>query len=175
MTRDGGALPRLHLQLAGPAARPNGHPAHAFVLPELAIGEYPTPEDAAWLGDAHGFGAVVSLQDDLDLHRKGLEVSSLARAYTAKRIAFVRHPAADGDLDALRGILDAAVDSLHTHLAAGVRVYLHCNAGLNRAPTVAIAYLHVHRGLALQAARDQVKAARTCVPYWRLLMAHYAG
>ncbi|MEO8605521.1 MAG: dual specificity protein phosphatase family protein [bacterium] len=174
MRRDGD-LPPLHLQLAGPAARPRGHPGHDFVLPELVIGEYPTPEDATWLRDAHGFGAVVSLQDDVDLQRKGLSPGGLEDAYTAMGIAFVRHPAADGDLDAVRRVLDGAVASLHTQIGAGRRVYLHCNAGLNRAPTVAIAYLHVHRGLELEAARDRVKLARACLPYWRLLVDHYSG
>ena len=43
---DPNGLPPLHLQLAGPAARPHGHPDHHFVVDGLAIGEYPTPEDA---------------------------------------------------------------------------------------------------------------------------------
>lgn len=47
------------------------------------------------------------------------------------------------------------------------------NAGMNRAPTLAIAFLHVHRGLPLRAARDHVKARRACVPYWRLLEQRY--
>src|SRR5262245_63809257 len=67
-------LPPLHLQLAGPAARPNGHPDHAFVTERLAIGEYPTPEDVSWLHATPAFTAVVSLQDDADLDRKGLSL-----------------------------------------------------------------------------------------------------
>ena len=55
----------------------------------------------------------------------------------------------------------------------GDRVYLHCNAGMNRAPTVAIAYLHVHHAMSLGAARDSVKQRRHCVPYMRVLEARY--
>lgn len=175
MTRGVNRLPPLHLQLAGPAVRPKRHPDHAFVLPGLAIGEYPTPEDAAWLRDVQGFTAVVSLQDDDDLHRKGLDAGMLARAFAEAQLTWHRHPAEDGNPQSLRDALDGAVASLHRHLAAGGRVYLHCNAGLNRAPTVAIAYLHVHHGLALEAARDRVKAARACVPYMRALAAHYGA
>ena len=79
----------------------------------------------------------------------------------------------DGDGDALRGRLDEAVALLHHALGDGTRVYLHCNAGQNRAPTVAIAYLHVHHGYELDAARDLVKSRRPCVPYMRVLTAHY--
>jgi protein-tyrosine phosphatase len=175
MTRDARRLPPLHLQLAGPLARPSGHPSHDFVTADLAIGEYPTPEDAAWLRVVHDVGAVVSLQDELDLHRKGLDLHALRAAYAAQAIAFAHHPVADGDPGAVRGMLDAAVASVHAQLSAGRRVYLHCNAGVNRAPTVAIAYLHVHAGLSLESALQRVKAARRCVPYWRVLTAHTGG
>ena len=167
-------LPPLHLQLAGPAARPNGHPDHAFVLDALAIGEYPTPEDAAWLREARAFTAVVSLQDDVDLDRKGLSIRSLKRAYAGHDIRFFHLPVPDGDGDALRMRLDEAVRLVSALIAAGERVYLHCNAGLNRAPTVAIAYLHVHHGHSLAAACALVKSRRPCVPYMRVLQAHYA-
>lgn len=172
---DGDGLPPLHLQLAGPAARPAGHPDHAFVLPALAVGEYPTPEDAAWLRDRCRVDAVISLQDDLDLERKGVALTALRRAYRAAGIAFARYPVADGDADALRAVLDAVVADLHQRLAAGARVYLHCNAGFNRAPTVAVAYLHRHHALGLDAACAAVKARRACVPYLRALRAHYGA
>ena len=166
-------MPPLHLQLAGPAARPSGHPDHAFVLESLAVGEYPTPEDAAWLRAGPAISAVVSLQDDIDLDRKGLSLRALEDAYAAHGIRFHRLAVADGDIDALRTRLDQCVALIGALLAAGERVYLHCNAGLNRAPTVAIAVLHVHGGQPLQAACALMKAQRPCVPYMRMLAAHY--
>jgi Dual specificity phosphatase, catalytic domain len=166
-------LPPLHLQLAGPAARPKGHPDHAFVLPDLAIGEYPTPEDAAWLRDAQRIDAVVSLQDDADLDRKGLRFGVLRSAFAARAITLHRLPVADGDAEQLRSRLDDAVSLLAALHRDGRRVYLHCNAGLNRAPTIAIAYLHVTHGLLLDDARDLVKSRRPCVPYMRVLQRHY--
>lgn len=167
-------LPPLHLQLAGPAARPDGHPDHAFVLEALAIGEYPTPEDAGWLRDMRAFTAVVNLQDDVDLDRKGLSLRSLENAYGSHGLRFVHIPVPDGDGEALRERLDEAVRVVADLIDAGGRVYLHCNAGLNRAPTVAIAYLHVHHGHSLDTACALVKSRRPCVPYMRVLHAHYA-
>lgn len=169
-----GGLPPLHLQLAGPAARPSGHPDHAFVLDGLAIGEYPTPEDAGWLRGVRNISAVVCLQDDGDLDRKGLELRTLERAYAARGIAFHRVPLPDGDAEAIGARLDETVALLAELIGRGERVYLHCNAGLNRAPTVAIAYLHVHGGHTLDAACALVKSRRACVPYMRALQAHYA-
>lgn len=173
MSADSG-LPPLHLQLAGPAARPNGHPDHTFVLDQLAIGEYPTPEDADWMRETPAFSAVICLQDDIDLDRKGLSPRALERAYAANGIAFHRVPVPDGDADLLRGRIDATVALVAELLGRGERVYVHCNAGLNRAPTVAVAYLHVHHGQTLDAACALVKSRRPCVPYMRMLAAHYA-
>lgn len=173
--RDPSGLPPLHLQLAGPAARPAGYPDHAFVLPALAVGEYPTPEDARWLRDDCGVQAVLSLQDDLDLERKGLRLAALRRAYAEMTIAFARYPVADGDAAALLAVLDPVLADLHERLQRGERVYLHCNAGLNRAPTVAVAYLHRHHGLALEEACAAVKSRRACVPYMRALRTHLEG
>jgi hypothetical protein len=168
--RDG--LPPLHLQLAGPAARPSGHPDHAFGLEQLAIGEYPTPEDAVWLRGSPAITAVVSLQDDADLDRRASRSSrwSAPTPPTASTFIAFRCRTATASSCAPASMKRSASSPL---LARGERVYLHCNAGLNRAPTVAIAYLHAHRGYALQDACDFVKARRPCVPYMRLLSEHY--
>jgi len=159
--------------LAGGAVRPMP-PAFDAVLPELLVGEYPRVEDLAWLRDAHGVTAVLSLQDDADLASKRLRAADLEAASAALGLAFERLPVADGDPDALAARLPVAAARVDAFIVGGGRVYLHCNAGYNRAPTVAIAYLHVHRGYALEAACALVKGRRSCVPYIGALRARYA-
>lgn len=159
----------------GPVARPAGHPEFGLILPNLLVGEYPTPDDACWLRAAQGVTAVVSLQDDADLASKGLELADLERAYRAEQLRFHRIPVPDCDNEILAARLDDIVGVLDSLLRAGDRVYLHCNAGMNRAPTAAIAYLHAHHAMALRAAFDFVKQRRHCVPYMRVLEARYAG
>ena len=159
--------------LVGPPPRPGARPGLSLIRSGLLIGEYPTPEDAAWLRDEHGVTAVVSLQDDADLASKGLRLAALERAYRAHGLAFHRVPVPDGDDRNLAARLGEIVVLLRGLVDAGGRVYVHCNAGLNRAPTVAIAYLHVCEGLALEDARTEVKRLRHCVPYMRALEACY--
>jgi protein-tyrosine phosphatase len=156
------------------ATRPGSRPSLAIVLPELLIGEYLVPEDAAWLRAAHGVTTVVSLQDDADLASKNLRLAALEAAYRAHGLRFHRIPIPDGDTAVLTARLGALVGLLGELLDGGERVYLHCNGGFNRAPTVAIAYLHAARGLGLSEARDLVKARRQCVPYMRALEEHFA-
>ncbi|HYT06111.1 MAG TPA: dual specificity protein phosphatase family protein, partial [Rugosimonospora sp.] len=51
----------------------------------------------------------------------------------------------------------------------GHTVYLHCTAGIGRAPTVAIGYLHACLGWELDEAIAHVKQARQCAPHLEAL------
>jgi len=155
--------------LVGPPPRPGARPGFSVIRPHLLVGEYPTPEDLAWLRDEQGVTAVVSLQDDADLASKGLRLAALERSYREHGLVFHRLPVPDGDDRNLVTRLHEIVAVLARLIDKGGRVYLHCNAGFNRAPTAAIAYLHVHESLALDAARAEVKRLRHCVPYMRAL------
>jgi protein-tyrosine phosphatase len=156
----------------GPLAR-IGPPNVNEVVPGLLVGEFPRPEDIGWLREEHRVSAVFNLQDDEDLVAKGLDLAALQRAYELHGIRLRRYPIPDYEPSRLTEHLDDLLDEIEQALAAGQCVYLHCNAGMNRAPTVAIAYLHVHRGYSLAAACHALKSLRACAPYLRLLYAHF--
>lgn len=158
--------------LGSGAVRPS-RPTLNAILPDLLVGEYPNPHDLPWLAREHGVTAVLSLQDDADLASKRLRLADVERACAEAGLSFARVPIPDGDPDVLAARLPGLVAQLHALRTAGARVYLHCNAGLNRAPTVAIAYVHVHEALALPDAIAFVKARRVAVPYVRALDACY--
>jgi len=159
----------------GPVGRVGARPDCTRILPNLLVGEYPTPDDTSWLRAEQGVTAVLSLQDDADLASKGLELRDLEHAYRRAGLRFERMPVPDCDTDFLTARLDTIVATLHGFLAQGDHVYLHCNAGMNRAPSIAVAYLHVYRAMPLARARDFVKARRACVPYMRALEARYGA
>jgi protein-tyrosine phosphatase len=154
-----------------PYPRPTPRPGFATLRDHLLVGEYPTPADACWLAETHGVTAVVSLQDDADLAAKGLDLPVLEAAYREVGLAFQRFPVPDGDEGHLVARLAAVVGHISRLVDAGGRVYLHCNAGYNRAPTVAIAFLTAHEGLSPDAARAEMRACRACVPYMRAVEA----
>lgn len=149
-------------------------PSVTEILPELLIGEYPRPQDAAWLRQVHGVTAVMSLQDDDDLKIKGLDLASLAASYQREGITMVRMPVPDASADHLARALESAVAEVYGLIKAGERVYLHCNAGINRAPTVAIAFIHVHRTMPLDEAATYVRKRRICAPYTVMLEEFFA-
>ena len=150
-------------------------PEVSQILPTLFVGEYPRIEDVAWLRQEFGVSAVFSLQDAEDLTVKGLSLPALVTECRSHQVEFHRVPVADFDCDSLDKALPSALHGLQTLTSNGHTVFLHCNAGCNRAPTVAIAYLHAHQGMTLHQARDFVKERRPCGPYMEILYRHFGS
>jgi protein-tyrosine phosphatase len=150
-------------------------PEVSEILPTLFVGEYPRVEDVAWLKDEFGISAVLSLQDHDDLAAKGLTLPALESEYRRYRMEFRRTPVADYDCRSLAVALPSALQELHGLTRHAHRTFLHCNAGCNRAPTLAIAYLHAHHNMTLDCARDFVKARRPCGPYMEVLYQYFRG
>lgn len=55
----------------------------------------------------------------------------------------------DFDPHSLRLVLPAAVSHIHSALRSGGKAYVHCTAGLGRAPAACIAYLYWFSGMDL--------------------------
>ena len=151
----------------------DGRPDLSMILQNLIVGEYPREQDVGWLKDRFSVSAVLSLQDAHDLASKRLSLAGLAREYRRHGIEFRRAAVADCDTGDLAQVLPRALDELAALLRVGHTVYLHCNAGYNRAPTVAIAYVRAQLGMSLGEASDFVKARRDCVPYMEVLFRHF--
>ncbi len=151
------------------ATRLRGRPSVTEISPGLLVGEFPRPEDIAWLKSEFGVTAIHNLQDDEDLAHNGLRERELAEACRKSGVKFVRTQIQDGSADAMAERLADTLGALASLIGAGERVYLHCNAGLNRAPTLAIAYLRAHGEMSLDEACAYVKARRTCGPFMTIL------
>lgn len=151
------------------ASRGERRPSVSEISDELLVGEYPAQDDIAWLRDTHRVAAVHNLQDDEDLRHNGLDIRALAAEYDAHGIHFRRTPIQDGSADAMADRLEVAIRDLRDLVDAHGRVYLHCNAGMNRAPTLAIAFLRAHRRMSLEEALALVKARRACGPFMTVL------
>lgn len=85
--------------------------------------------------------AVLSLQHDDCLAYWGIHYGTLYRAGEALGLLMERCPIRDFDTADMRSRLPAAVSMLSGMLGRGHRVYVHCTAGMGRAPTVVLGYL----------------------------------
>lgn len=112
----------------------------------LAVGCYPTDVDVHLLV-REGINAILSLQEHLIEGEP-----ALLCLHGVKRLAWANVPIQDGGEGGWDGVptvegLSAAVAQIRAWHQEGRRVYLHCRQGIGRAPTVAIAYLILERGM----------------------------
>jgi protein-tyrosine phosphatase len=135
----------------------------------LLVGEYPRDHDIEWLRNEHRVTAIHNLQDDEDLRINALDIAVLREVSARHGIKHVRTPIQDGSADDMADRLRVALSDLAKLIKGGDRVYLHCNAGLNRAPTLAIAYLRAYGGMSLNEAMAHVKQRRSCGPFMTIL------
>jgi atypical dual specificity phosphatase len=136
------------------------------ILPNLFVGSCPTTvEDIARLKRDFGVTAVLSVQTDEDLDYWGIGWDRMQACYEQLGMEIRRVPVRDFDPDDLRGMLPECVGVLDELLRGGHTVFLHCNAGVNRSPTIAIACLCWIEGWTLEKASAHVIEQHPCDPY----------
>jgi len=143
------------------------------ITPDVIVGScLQTPADVDRLADEAGVTTVFCLQEDCDLEYFGIDVGAIA-ARCAERgdIRHVRFPIRDFDPFELRRLLPRAVARLAlAHRppgqpgSEGGSVYIHCTAGMGRAPAAALAYMTWLRGWDLDHAYAHLRASRACSP-----------
>jgi protein-tyrosine phosphatase len=136
----------------------------------LAVGSAPTDADLAWLA-AQGLDGLLCLQSDADLEAHDTTWAARLAACAAVGIEAARVPIVDFEPDDLLRNLDEAVRALRRLHHAGRSVYVHCNAGLNRSPSVVIAGLMDQRDWPLKKAWTFVSKRHTCAPYESVMVA----
>jgi protein-tyrosine phosphatase len=138
---------------------------YAQILPQLFIGSHPrTIDDIERLRREAGITAVLNIHTDDDMCAVNLDFPPLEAHYETCPILLRRVPMVEEQIE-LRAKLYAAIQALSELLAEGHTVYLHCTAGIGRAPTVAIGYLHTRLGWDWDEAIAHVKQARECAPH----------
>ncbi len=141
------------------------------ILPSLSIGGAPTgAADVEALKRETGVTVLLSLQTDADLEGRGLSWERQVRWCEAQGIAAHRLPIEDWSPQAVIEHLDEAVHLLRRLLEEGQVVFMHCTAGVNRSPSVALGYLVKVKRQPLADALALLRRARpTAQPYPEVL------
>ncbi|XP_076284354.1 uncharacterized protein LOC143210931 isoform X1 [Lasioglossum baleicum] len=141
------------LSLSGPPtpqpADIDNHPA-SRVLPFLYLGN---GRDAADLQLLRALGAT-----------RVLNVTSQLPGYHEERgITYRQIPASDSGHQNLKQYFEEAFDFIEEARKGGSSVLVHCQAGVSRSATIAIAYIMRHKGLSMIEAYKLVKNARPII------------
>lgn len=117
------------------------------ITDNIVIGTCPmAPEDLERIHSGTGVSAVLSLQHDDCLSYWSINYAMMYRTGTELGLMMQRYPIRDFDVQDLRKRLPEAILMLANMLAHGHRVYVHCTAGMGRAPTVVLGYLTFIKG-----------------------------
>ncbi|KAL6750276.1 protein-tyrosine phosphatase-like protein [Haematococcus lacustris] len=137
------------------------------ILPDLIVGScLQTAEDVDRLAEQEGVTTIFSLQEDCDMAYFKLDLEPIkARCMERGDVKHVRFPIRDFDPYDLRRKLPKAVARLaREHDPKAGTVYIHCTAGMGRAPATALAYMNWIRGMQLDHAYSMLTSMRRCGP-----------
>jgi predicted protein tyrosine phosphatase len=135
---------------------------------DLVIGSCPRhPDDIDRISEKTRVGALLSLQTDDCRAALSVDYRVLAEHAEHRGLVMVNAPMRDFDAEDQRKRLPAAVRALCGLLAQGHRTYVHCTAGINRAPLAVLTYLTLVEGMAVDDAMTLIHRGRPeASPYW---------
>lgn len=138
---------------------------YTVITDKLIVGSQPQrPEDIDYLKEEN-VGHILCLQQDKDIDYWGIDFLSITERCKRVGLNHMRKPARDFDPDSVRNSLPKAVSLLEWAASEERgRVYVHCTAGLGRAPAVAIAYLFWFCNMNLNEAYGLLTSKRPCGP-----------
>lgn len=132
------------------------------VIPRLYLGPAPSTHGDYQQLAGLNVTEILSLQTEEDGPKGAIDSERNAAAEFG--IDFTNVPVTDFDPLELLWKLPDCVATVERILTAGETLYLHCTAGVNRSPTVAVAYLHDRLHWPLDQAIEHVRSCRNCCP-----------
>lgn len=104
--------------------------------------------------------AVISLQSDSDFRAYRINWDKLQKSYQQNDILVQRFPITDFDEMDLGNKVAQPAKALSELLIAGHSVYIHCNAGVCRAPATVLTYLCHYRGMTIEKGLEYIRVGR---------------
>ena len=108
----------------------------------------------------NGINAVLNVQTNKDLEYRQLDINILRKYASKYNINIERYPIEDFSQDELYQKLKVAGDLLNNLIKKGKNVYVHCTAGIGRAPSVVIIYLVLYQNYSINDAVELCKEYR---------------
>jgi len=132
------------------------------VTPHLFLGPAPLDDGDFQQLENLKITAIFSVENPQE--GTGDAIDSERKAAIRSGMRFENLPVTDFDRPELARKLPECVQTLEALLVRGETLYLHCTAGVNRSPTVAVAYLYWVQKWPLAKALAHVRGCRNCVP-----------
>ena len=109
-----------------------------------------------------GVTGVLNVQTDIDIKHRGIDWPRMLSYYARSRIVAEHFPIHDFNEEDLKMKLYKGASLLNEMISLqGLKVYVHCTAGMGRAPAVVLVYLCLFKGMEPDEANLFVKSYRT--------------
>eukprot|EP01016_Furgasonia_blochmanni_P057484 TRINITY_DN9993_c0_g1_i3.p2 TRINITY_DN9993_c0_g1~~TRINITY_DN9993_c0_g1_i3.p2 ORF type:complete len:286 (-),score=80.67 TRINITY_DN9993_c0_g1_i3:869-1726(-) len=107
----------------------------------IFIGPYPQNIEEVEELQKHDIKAVLNLQTKKDMKKRLVSWEEMSRAYEKRGITGINFPITDMDPEDMSSKAHQVAEVLKHLVDAKEKVYVHCTAGVGRAPQTVIAYL----------------------------------
>ena len=126
----------------------------------IYIGAYPQHEEDVKTLAKNGITGVLNVQTEIDMKHRHTDLERMRSIYSKYGIKLISFPIHDFNPEDLAKKTKDAGNCLNELLKEKRTVYVHCTAGMGRAPSTVISYLVIHEGMKLANAYDFVKEYR---------------
>jgi protein-tyrosine phosphatase len=95
-----------------------------------------------------GVNGVLNVQTEIDFEHRGIHWPKMLEYYRANKITAIHYPIHDFNEADLKLKLKAGADLLNKMINEdNLEVYVHCTAGMGRAPAIVVTYLCLYKGM----------------------------
>ena len=116
----------------------------------IFIGPYPQLEEDTEAMKEAGITGVFNVQTQIDIDHRGVNWPLMCQYYKARGITPVHFPIHDFNEQHLtERLMDAAITLNDMVNKQGLKVYVHCTAGMGRAPASAICYFILYKKVSM--------------------------
>ncbi|KAG0566519.1 hypothetical protein KC19_7G069500 [Ceratodon purpureus] len=131
------------------------------ITPNIIVGSCPrSPGDVDRMVDEAGIDAILNLQSGLCFDALKIPIDAIRKRAVERGVRLERVEIRDFDHADQSLMLPVAVRLLNSLLARGMKVYVHCTAGINRATLTTVGHLTFVQQMDLDEAVELVKSAR---------------
>lgn len=115
---------------------------------KIFIGPYPQIEEDTETMRAAGITGVLNVQTDIDINHRGINWPKMLQYYNERGITAIHYPIHDFNEQHLTERLFEGAKVLNDMINnKGLSVYVHCTAGMGRAPATVLVYLILYKKL----------------------------
>ena len=128
---------------------------------QVIVGSSPKDvSDVRELHEKHAVTSVLSLQTDADLRTRKINIDLLELHYQKRAINFKRFPIDDVNPEDMAQKILKPIQYLIDQVNKDKVVYVHCNAGICRATSTVLGYLHLEQGMTMQQGLEYIRSKR---------------